>query len=208
MKFFNPFEKIEVTKNRLTHWQQAGSVYFVTFRLADSVPRLLAEKWRAEREEWIKRHPEPWSRETGQEYHATFGRRLDQWLDRCKGACCLRDPACRSMLVETLRHGDDDRYSLSAFVIMPNHVHLIVAMKEGADLEKEVAAWKSISARRINRHLERKGTLWQPDYFDRLLRDEDHFRNGVRYLRNNPAKAGIREGEFELHESEAARAVT
>jgi REP element-mobilizing transposase RayT len=91
---------------------------------------------------------------------------------------------------------------------MPNHVHLIVSIEAGSDLAPEVSAWKSISARRINRHLGRSGTLWQPDYFDRLLRDEDHFRNCVHYLRSNPFKAHLREGEFELYESEAARALT
>jgi putative transposase len=208
MKFFNPFDRIEVTKNRLPHWQQEGATYFVTFRLADSIPRLLSEKWRAERQEWIQRHPEPWSLETENEYHAEFSRRLDQWLDRCEGACWFRDAGCRALLTDTLLHGDGERYWLHGWVIMPNHVHLIVSVEAGSDLAPEVGAWKSISARRINRHLGRSGTLWQPDYFDRLLRDEDHFRNCVSYLRNNPVKARLREGEFEIYESEAAREVT
>ena len=207
MKFCNPFDRVEVTGNRLPHWQQEGATYFVTFRLADSVPRLLAEKWRAERQEWLDDHPLPWSLETENEYHAEFSRRLDQWLDRCEGASWLRDGGCRALLTKTFHHVDGKRYWLHGWVIMPNHVHLTVSIEAGSDLSPEVSAWKSISARRINRHLGRSGTLWQPDYFDRLLRDEDHFRNCVRYLRGNPVKAGLREGEFEIFESEEAKAV-
>ncbi|MBL9151913.1 MAG: transposase [Verrucomicrobiales bacterium] len=110
----------------------------------------------------------------------------------------------REPLVYTLRQGDETRYRLHAWIVMPNHVHVLVTLAEEAKLENEVGAWKSISARRINRLLGQSGAVWQEDYFDRLVRDRDHFANCVRYIRRNPEKARLPEGSYELFESELA----
>jgi len=200
-KFFNPYAEIEVTANNLPHWQQPGATYFITFRLADSIPTDRLEDWRMERESWLANHPEPWSPETERDYHRLFRARIDAWLDAGEGECLLRTPAGREPLANTLRHGDGDRYRLHAWVVMPNHVHVLVTLAEVAKLEIEVGAWKSISARRINRLLGRSGTLWQEDYFDRLVRDREHFDNCVRYIRRNPDKAQLADREYELYES-------
>jgi len=203
-KFFNPYAEIEVTANNLPHWQQPGATYFITFRLGDSIPAERLEDWRMERESWLANHPEPWSPETEGEYHRHFSARIDAWLDAGEGECLLRTPAVREPLVNTLRHGDEDRYRLHAWVVMPNHAHVLVTLAERATLEIEIGAWKSISARRINRLLGRSGNRWQEDYFDRLVRDRDHFANCVRYIRRNPEKAQLGAGEFELFESDLA----
>ena len=87
---------------------------------------------------------------------------------------------------------------------MPNHVHVLFSLMGETRLEKEIGAWKSIASRRINARLARSGALWQGDYFDRMIRDAEHFARCVRYIRRNPVKAGLREEEFELWESEGA----
>ena len=70
-----------------------------------------------------------------------------------------------------------------------------------------VHSWKRYSAVRINRLLGKSGVFWQKDYFDRLVRDQDHFANCVRYIRRNPVKAKLREDEFTLYESEMVKGI-
>jgi len=64
LRFFNPYEEIRFTENLLPHWQQKGATYFITFRLADSIPAHLRQQWEDQREIWLRLHPEPWDSET------------------------------------------------------------------------------------------------------------------------------------------------
>jgi len=84
---------------------------------------------------------------------------------------------------------------------MPNHVHALFQLRTGQRLGKTAKSWKGVSAHNINICLSRSGTLWMEELFDRLVRDENHFWNCARYIRNNPAKAKLRAGEFRLYES-------
>ena len=88
---------------------------------------------------------------------------------------------------------------------MPNHVHVLFVLHPEAALEKVIKSWKSWTARKINAAAERNGTVWQKDYFDRLVRDARHFGNCVRYIRRNPIKAGLLVEGFLLWESDVAR---
>ena len=92
-------------------------------------------------------------------------------------------------------------------VVMPNHVHALFVQNPEWPLEKLIRSWKGFTARQINALLARSGSLWQRDYFDRLVRDEKHFANCVRYIRWNPEKARLSEGEFVLCESEIAKGI-
>jgi hypothetical protein len=71
-RFFNPYGEIRFIKNLLPHWQQNGATYFITFRLADSVPTHLRTQWEEERATWLRFHPEPWDVRTELEYHKRF----------------------------------------------------------------------------------------------------------------------------------------
>ena len=90
---------------------------------------------------------------------------------------------------------------------MPNHVHILFVQNPGWLLEKLIGGWKGFTGYKINKLRNRSGSLWQADYFDRLVRDDQHFANCVRYIRRNPIKAGLREGEFILWEGEIAKGV-
>ncbi len=79
---------------------------------------------------------------------------------------------------------------------MPNHVYLIFVQRTEWPLETLLHSWKRFSARQINKLRGRTGSLWQRDYFDRLVRDEKHFANCVRYIRRNPEKARLRDGRI------------
>jgi REP element-mobilizing transposase RayT len=207
LRFFNPYADIRHTGNRLPHWQQEGAVYFITFRLADSVPTRLRSQWEGERATWLRVHPEPWSVETDREYHKRFSGAIERWLDAGHGTCLLRRRECAEIVEETLRHFEGERVVMISSVVMPNHVHALFVQNPEWPLEKLVRSWKGFTARKINSLLERSGNFWQRDYFDRLARDEEHFANCVRYIRRNPAKAQLTQNEFILWEGDLARSI-
>ena len=205
IRFFNPYAEIRQTENRLPHWQQEGAIYFITFRLADAIPATLRHQLDEERAVWLRLHPEPWSEEIERENHKRFSGAIERWLDAGHGSCILRRSECREIVNEALHHFDGDRLALISAVVMPNHVHAIFVQNPQWPLEKILNSWKTFTARRINALLERRGSLWQRDYFDRLVRDQGHFENCVRYIRRNPGKAQLPQGEFVLYEGELAR---
>jgi putative transposase len=208
LRFFNPYANIRHTENRLPHWQQEGAVYFITFRLADAVPSRLRNQWESEREAWLCVHPEPWDFNIEREYHQRFSGAIKRWLDAGHGACLLRRRDYAEIVAETLHHFEGVRLAMISAVVMPNHVHALFVQNPEWPLEKLIRSWKGFTARQINRLIGRSGGLWQRDYFDRLVRDEKHFANCVRYIRRNPEKARLTEGNFVLWESEIAKAVS
>jgi REP element-mobilizing transposase RayT len=205
--FFNPRRDIAITRNRLPHWSQDDATYFLTFRLADALPESLLRPWREDRDRWRISHPLPWSAEEEAAYHRLFSAKIDGWLDAGHGSCLLRRQACAQAVIETLQHDELRRVEHHAIAVMPNHVHALFSLISATALPALVRTWKGVSARRLNALAQRSGPLWQKDYFDRLIRDEEHFRRCLRYIRNNPAKANLREGDYLLHESEFARTI-
>ena len=206
-RFFNPYKEIRFTENLLPHWQQNGSTYFITFRLADSIPTSLRTRLEEERQEWLRFHPEPWDPDTEQEYHKRFTVAIERWLDAGHGSCVLRQNGCARIVDGALRHFDGDRLALISSVVMPNHVHALFVQNPTHPLEDLLHSWKTFGSRTINQLLGRSGTLWQRSYFDRLVRDEKHFRNCIRYIRRNPEKAHLSSGEYILYESDLAKQI-
>jgi len=207
LKFFNPRGAIAFSQNRLPHWQQPNGIYFVTFRLGDAVPKQLLERWMTDRAMWMRLHPLPWTDEEENEYHTRFSSAMERWLDAGHGSCVLRRPACAEIVAEALGHFEGARYEQLSWVIMPNHVHALFALRSDSSLETVLHSWKRFTARRINAQLSQTGNLWQRDYFDRLVRDGTHFARCVSYIRRNPAKAKLRMGEYLVWESDLAQQV-
>lgn len=207
LQFFNPRHEIAFSANRLPHWQQQGGTYFVTFRLGDALPQDLLRRWTSERAAWLRIHPLPWSPDEDREYQDRFTGAVERWLDAGHGSCLLRRPDCAAIVREALQHFEGERYEHVCWVIMPNHVHVIFVLAIGQSLERVLHSWKLYAARRINQAVGRTGNLWQRDYFDRLVRDQQHFARCVRYVRKNPEKAKLRPGEYILFESGLARQI-
>jgi putative transposase len=207
LQFFNPYGDIRHTSNRLPHWQQSGAAYFVTFRLADAVPANLLSQWETEREIWLRLHPELWSRDVEDEYHRRFSSAIERWLDAGHGSCILRKREHGEFVAKALQHFDGERCIQIAWVIMPNHVHTLFVQNGDWPLERLVHSWKLFTARQINRQTGRSGSLWQRDYFDRLVRGQKHFANCVRYIRRNPGRARLRPGGYVLYENDLARKI-
>ncbi|CAN5409188.1 hypothetical protein BH11ARM2_BH11ARM2_33280 [soil metagenome] len=92
---------------------------------------------------------------------------------------------------EQLRYHDGIRYDLKAWVVMPNHVHALIHVRDGLPLGKIVQSWKARTARRMYVRLGRRGRVWERVYFDRYIRDEEHFWRTIEYIEMNPVKAGL-----------------
>ncbi|MEO5914649.1 MAG: transposase [Luteolibacter sp.] len=199
--YLHPDESIEKHGWKLPHWQQGEAMQFVTFRLGDSLPKDKIDHWKTQRDAWKRTWPRPWTPELEKEYHRRFTARLEVWLDQGAGSCLLRDEGNRHLLETVLMFHHGERYEHHAWVIMPNHVHLL--FKPLDDIPSLIQTWKSISARRIG-----SGSIWQANYRDTMIRDGDYFANAVRYIRRNPVKAKLREGNFSLWQSEMALAVS
>ena len=195
--YLNPDAPIEKHRGPLPHWEQNDVIQFVTFRLGDSLPRDKILEWKTQSQAWRVTWPPPWTPEVEAEYHRRFSVKLERWLDQGSGSCLLKEAATREILAEIFMCFQGERVEHHAWVIMPNHVHLL--FKPMAPLAKLVHAWKSVSSKRIG-----KGSIWQANYRDTLIRDGEHFQNAVRYIRKNPVKANLKEGVFTLWESPRA----
>ncbi len=118
---------------------------------------------------------------------------MDRFLDEaCFGPNWLKSDAIASEVVETLRHAENAlRYlDLHAFVVMPNHVHILITPI--ADPSKLLHSVKGFSARKANTLLGRAGEpFWQREAYDHWVRSEDEFNRIHRYIEENPVRAGL-----------------
>ena len=196
---FNPFhpeKPVEKSRRNLPHWFQKGCTVFITFRLADSLPESLLGPWRDERNAWCQDHPTPWGDREWREYHARFTRRIEDWLDAGRGECWLRQPSVRQKVEDCIQRFHGERLQLSDYILMPNHVHLLLTPIGETTLSAILKGIKGASARECNLLLGRTGAFWMDENFDHLVRSArqwDHFR---KYIRDNPAKAGLPASEF------------
>jgi len=189
----------------LPHCDFPGLVQFVTFRLADSMPASRRGEW-----EQLLRIEDVREKRT----------KLEEYLDRGLGACHLRDPQLARLTEEALLHFHDRTCALVAWCVIPNHVHVLVHVWR-TPLWKLVRSWKRFVATQSAPPLERRspttGTAplerrsptrreriddtpapgrrpalqWQREYWDTFMRDEAQEQTAIRYLENNPVKAGL-----------------
>lgn len=188
-------EPLQITHGAyLPHWTRKGGIYHVTFRLADSLPASVLAAWEAERDIYIKRvtaHHGKLSPAETRRVDFLHSKRIQDYLDGGHGACLLRQPGAAPILHEVLLNFHGDRYDILAWCIMPNHVHVVVRPQGANTLPLILHRWKGYSARRINRLLERRGTLWRSESYDHLIRNDADLRHAVKYVLENPVKAGL-----------------
>lgn len=194
--FFEPENEVLKSRHKLPHWQQGQVWTFLTYRLADSLPATKLSKWRDERNRWLEHHPKPWDDATEESYHNRFSESVDEWLDQGHGSCLLEKPRHSETVAHAFLHFHEKRYQMMAFVIMPNHVHALFRLLPGHHLSEVVHSWKSFTALKINQRENRLGSLWQPDYWDRLIRNQRHFDWAIRYIQDNPRE--MPPGSFRL----------
>lgn len=100
---------------------------------------------------------------------------------------------------------DGVTYKLFAWVIMPNHAHLLLVPLNGAKVSAIMQRLKSYTSHEANRILGRRGHFWNKEYFDRYIRDGNHFAKALRYIEMNPVKAGLCEAPEEWRFGSARR---
>ena len=196
---FTPFDWASVAKSyrrRLPHLTQPGAIYFVTFRLADSVPLEVSRRWNDEKNTWLAANPPPWPPEVERAYHRRFTMRLEGWLDAGHGACVLKQTELRAEIMASLLHDDGKQYELGDYVIMPNHVHVLLKPLVVLPVSQLLGTAKGASARRINAQLGTHGTLWMDESFDHIVRGIASLKKFQRYIADNPAKARLSAHEF------------
>lgn len=159
----------------LPHFDSPGAQQYLTYRLADSLPSERQREWTA-----ILAIEDDLEKQ----------RQLERYLDLGHGACHLRDSRIARVVQENLWHHDGAHYRLLAWSIMPNHVHALIEVWQ-MPLGKILQRWKSYTSKAANEILGRDGAFWQDDYFDRYIRDEDHYSRIVQYIESNPVKAGL-----------------
>jgi ATP-dependent DNA helicase DinG len=195
---FDPDGPVGIYNRHLPHWRQDGCSYFITFRLADSIPQTKLRQWETEMDEWWKKNPEPHTAQQRAEYHERFTERFHQWLDQGMGKCWLRRSEVSAVVEEALRFFDGQRYVLGHYVIMPNHVHVVVRPVEGHLLKDILHSWKSFTSHKLNELLGRQGKLWQEESFDCIVRTGAQLDKIAFYIQENPAKAGLKREEFRV----------
>jgi putative transposase len=105
----------------------------------------------------------------------------------------------RRLVLDHLHEGEGRFYMLFIAVVMPDHVHLLLKLVEGFDLSRVMKGIKETSARRINQGRNVRGSLWQDESYDRIMRTEEEFHDKVRYVLDNPVRAELVE-RSELYE--------
>jgi REP element-mobilizing transposase RayT len=121
----------------LPHWQTSAAIYFITWRIAKSIPKLTPDE--------------------------------------------------RSAVAGALEFFHEDRYYLLGYVVMDDHVHVLVRLSANMSLPKVIHTWKSYTANRLQRVSYRSGSVWQQEHFDRIVRDAEELRNAAVYIQDNAA---------------------
>ncbi len=166
------------SRGYLPHFDKAGYTQFITFRLADSMPREVLKRWRTD-----LKH--------GEITDANFRKRVEYYLDQNYGSAHLRNHEIANTIQETLLKFDGERYRLICWVLMPNHGHILLTPIVPHELPEIMHSIKSYTAKEANRILNRKGRFWSREYFDRFIRDRKHFASTIAYIESNPVKARL-----------------
>ena len=191
------------SRGYLPHFESPEAIQHVAFHLADSLPQATLHRF----EEELK-FLSPEKRD------AERRKRIDAWIDAGHGSCILAKPDIADMVQATLLFFDSQRYRLFAWVVMPNHVHALLQPVDPWTVAAIVASWKKFTASRI-RGLSRERRspdrprepyrqspdwqqpsgrphpVWAREYWDRYIRNEQHFQRTVSYIHANPVRAGL-----------------
>ena len=198
-------------KNRLPHIAPLGATFFVTFRLADSLPITVIQSLKAEFEQkcqQLKKEKPPNLQARIRDERKRYFGKFDHQLDTLRyGNCYLNQPEIAQIVAQKLHEFDKVHYNLHAYCIMPNHVHVLLDTSQQLIIEEEIfeedaapqyvqlhdimRLIKGGSARFANVALGRKGTFWMKDSYDHYVRNEKEWGNIITYILNNPVNAGL-----------------
>lgn len=168
------------SRGYLPHFDAGEIPQFITFRLADSMPQELLDRWREEL-----------GKEQNIDIDTALRKRIEMYLDQGYGECLLGDPQIAESVQNSFLFFDAIRYRLTAWVVMPNHSHMLLTPCSGHELSAILHSLKSYTANEANKLAGRSGQFWQPESFDRYVRDADHFQNVITYIENNQGESAL-----------------
>ena len=174
----------------MPHYDGGQITQFLTYRLADSLPQKVLRNLEFQLERGLITEREKLIS-------------IEKYLDQGTGKCYLGQPKIAEIVEENLLRFADVKYKLHAWVIMPNHIHLLLTPQQGYSLGEIVHSCKSYTANKANRLLKRTGRFWFPEPFDRYIRDSEHFERAFNYIERNPVKAGLCEDRSDWRFSSA-----
>jgi putative transposase len=186
-------------RHHLPHIHPEGSPIFVTFNLIESLPKEVIKSLKGQRDQELKLSDTTRRSQVDEKYFNKY----DEWLDRCKnGPKWLQDQNIASIVMKKIRSFENERYELLTYCIMPNHVHLLVKLivKEAINHKGTTAAYlladtlrliKGSTARECNLILKRTGSFWHRESYDHYVRDDQQLERIIKYILNNPVKAGL-----------------
>ena len=189
--FFDPDMKLNVQRRKLPHWTQEKVIYFVTFRLSDSLPVHKLEALSEEKTRWQAANPLPYNDRQIKEYYRNFFTRIHEWLDAGYGSCLLARPEICRVVDDALNFFNGQRYALGEYIVMPNHVHVLLEPLGDHQLSEILHSWKSYSAKEINKIIGSHGSVWHRESFDRIVRSPAHLTRIEEYIRDNPKSLPI-----------------
>ena len=186
-----------ITKVRgayLPHWRAEGASYFVTFRLAGSLPGILKYNREARQKDILQRVKKAGRKFTPWEISELANLRIEERRHQRHdlGNRYLKDPRIAKVVADAFMHFQEKRYRLFAWVIMPTHVHIVFQPLNGHDVPDILHSWKRFSAREANKILGQKGEFWHPEYYDHLIDDENDLLRCIEYTWSNPDQANLK----------------
>ena len=158
----------------LPHIDVKGHYQFVTFRTHDSIDDFLKRLSLENISSKIRQY------------------KIDEYLDVSQKGCYLNNEILQ-FLKEFFIQKDKELYELISFSVMPNHIHIL--FKQKTELAKTMQVLKGASAFQINKLLARKGKFWEDGYYDKLIRDENHFSATYEYIKYNAIKAELNDAK-------------
>jgi REP element-mobilizing transposase RayT len=168
------------SRGYLPHFDGSELPQFVTLRLYDSVPNSVLIRWHRELNTTGLRVDQ-----------LLLRRRIEHYLDQGYGQSFLRNPIVATTVQNDLLSYDGNALKLFAWVVMPNHLHLLATRYTDQTLAGIMQSFKSLTSHKANNLLKRIGRFWMADYFDRYIRNAEHFVRTVQYIESNPVKAKL-----------------
>ena len=197
----NQFSYKNFYRRNLPHIQPEGATLFITFRLVGSLPIEIVKRLKVEKEDAETRINQIADKSEREKQltleHRRFFGKWDEALDTLNyGEKYLSNPQIADLIAESLHYRDGKVYDLEAFCIMSNHVHLVGTPLEDGDgkyysLSKIMHSLKRYTAHESNLILSRTGPFWQHENYDHFIRDAAELERIIKYVLNNPVKAGL-----------------
>lgn len=190
----------EFYRRRLPHIQPLGGTFFVTYNLHGSIPQEVKKRWEEEYEAEKNRILKT-SKQIKEDMELLGKRdfaKKDAFFDSYSGGNhYLKSDTLAKIVADSLHHWDGRRLELFAYCIMSNHVHVVFRLFDSKEtkkpfyLEQIMHSIKLFSARECNKLIGESGEFWQSESYDRLVRDDEELKRIIRYVLNNPVKAGL-----------------